>query len=245
MVPMLFVTSWDDGHPDDLRIADMLERHGFRGTFFVPGRNAEGRAVLTLAERRQLHAGFEIGSHTLDHVYLPPLDAVQRRHQIVAGKDALEQQLGEPVAGFCYPGGHYDRHILREVASSGFRYARTIENFRIDAGTAPFAIPTSAQFYPHRRHVLAVNLIKRGQYSLRKAGAAKLMGSGDWQARMERFARLCAERDGVFHLWGHSWEISQFDLWAPLDRLLAAVAGLRPRVATVGEMAKDIRGSAT
>lgn len=240
---MLFVTSWDDGHPQDLRIADMLARYGFHGTFFVPGRNGEGRAVLDPAQRRQLHGGFEIGSHTLDHAYLPPLDAGQRRHQIVAGKDALEQQLGEPVAGFCYPGGRYDRPILREVASAGFRYARTIENFRIDAGTAPFEVPTSAQFYPHRRSVLAINLFKRGQYRLRAAGAATMMAPGDWENRLRRLARTCAERDGVFHIWGHSWEIAELDLWAALDRLLAAVAEMRPRVATVGELADGMRST--
>ena len=29
---------------------------------------------------------------------------------------------------------------------------------------------------------------------------------------------------GVFHLWGHSWEISQHNQWAALERVLAYVA---------------------
>jgi hypothetical protein len=29
-------TSWDDGHPSDLRVAELLIKHGLRGTFYVP-----------------------------------------------------------------------------------------------------------------------------------------------------------------------------------------------------------------
>jgi hypothetical protein len=38
-VSFAFLTaSWDDGHPLDFRIADMLERYGLTGTFYVPSR---------------------------------------------------------------------------------------------------------------------------------------------------------------------------------------------------------------
>ena len=32
---MLFTTSWDDGHPSDLHVADLLERYGMKGTFYL------------------------------------------------------------------------------------------------------------------------------------------------------------------------------------------------------------------
>ena len=71
---VLFTTSWDDGHPSDMKLAEVLHKHGIAGTFYVPGRvapggccNPDGFDVLAPAELRRLGAEFEIGSHTLDH----------------------------------------------------------------------------------------------------------------------------------------------------------------------------------
>ena len=32
----LVTTSWDDGHPLDIRLAEMLARYGVLGTFYIP-----------------------------------------------------------------------------------------------------------------------------------------------------------------------------------------------------------------
>jgi hypothetical protein len=40
------------------------------------------------------------------------------------------------------------------------------------------------------------------------------------------FLRALKER-GVFHLWGHSWEIEQQNQWRKLEELLAVIAGHR------------------
>src|SRR5262249_26496051 len=56
-------TSWDDGHPLDLRVADLLARHGLRGTFYVP-RTAEN-PTMTARQVRELSGTFEVGGHTL------------------------------------------------------------------------------------------------------------------------------------------------------------------------------------
>jgi hypothetical protein len=37
--PAYITTSWDDGHPSDLRLADLLHKHSLRGTFYVPPEN--------------------------------------------------------------------------------------------------------------------------------------------------------------------------------------------------------------
>src|SRR5688500_11915407 len=41
----IVTTSWDDGHPLDIRLAEMLARHGVAGTFYVPLRY-EGVPVM-------------------------------------------------------------------------------------------------------------------------------------------------------------------------------------------------------
>src|SRR5215212_7229599 len=100
-----FTFSIDDGHPSDLRMADLLDKHGLKATFYIPIRNREGPPVMNGAQLRQLADRFELGSHTYDHCYLKTVGIEQAHHQITAGKRALEDIIGKPVQGFCYPGG--------------------------------------------------------------------------------------------------------------------------------------------
>ena len=51
---LVVTTSWDDGYPADLRVAELLAKHGVAGTFYVPNRNLEGRPVLSEQEIRRI-----------------------------------------------------------------------------------------------------------------------------------------------------------------------------------------------
>ncbi len=53
------------------------------------------------------------------------------------------------------------------------------------------------------------------------------------------------QRGGIFHLWGHSWEIEEHGLWATLDELLRMLASRRGFVyATNGEVLGLLNGQA-
>ncbi len=224
----LFTTSWDDGHPLDARVAELLSAHGFRGTFYMPLSNREGLPVMTSGEMRRLGQGFEIGSHTIDHCYLQTVDGAEARRQIEGGKTRLEQILGQRVSGFCYPGGRYTLEHRQMVVDAGFDYARTVVNFHRMLPADPFCMPTTIQFYPHERSVFVKNLLKQGEWRRRS--------SLFWVAvtNQELMPRLCAlldrvcARGGVFHLWGHSWELERFDGWRQLDSFLRYAAGRIP-----------------
>ena len=168
---MRFTTSWDDGHPLDLKLADLLDRHGLPGTFYVPLRNREGLPVMEAGALRQLDGRFEIGSHTLDHHYADRGDAGTWARQVIDGKAALEQALGHAVAGFCYPGGRADAAARQVVRGAGFAYARSIVNLHLDAGDDRFRLPTTAQFFPHPRGVLLRNWLRGGQVATRARAA--------------------------------------------------------------------------
>jgi len=66
--------SVDDGHPLDIRTAELFTRYGIAATFYVPARNPE-RRVLTPPQLREIAQHFEVGSHTLNHL---PLTTVTR-----------------------------------------------------------------------------------------------------------------------------------------------------------------------
>jgi peptidoglycan/xylan/chitin deacetylase (PgdA/CDA1 family) len=236
---VLFVTSWDDGHPLDERIAELLTCFGLKGTFFVPDHNQESRPILTVERLRNLDQQFEIGSHTLDHVYLTGLSATNLHHQVAGGKSALEQIVGHRVDGFCYPGGKLNAQVRRVVKGAGFKYARTIENLRLDSGRDLYAIPTTLQFYPHPRFVLFGNFLRHGR-PLQKIATLLLATSGsDYWASLSRLLQSLAPTDCVVHIWGHSWEIEEHGLWSHLKHFLALVAETKPHACTISDLLNE------
>src|SRR4051812_38022378 len=96
----LFTTSWDDGHPLDLRVAELLTRHGFQGTFYVPLSNREGLPVMSAGDLKNLNQSFEIAGHTLDHSYLDRVSLTEAERQIKEGKEQLQTVLGNQIDGF-------------------------------------------------------------------------------------------------------------------------------------------------
>jgi peptidoglycan/xylan/chitin deacetylase (PgdA/CDA1 family) len=234
--------SVDDGHPLDLRVADLLDRHGLQATFYVPVVNDEGPPVMTAAQVRQLAQRFEIGSHTRSHRFLTTLDDAPARSQVVDGKHALEEWLGAPVQGFCYPGGRYWRRHVAMVRAAGFAYARTTQNLRLDAGSHPYRMPTTLQFYPHPRSVLARNLLSQGDPLTRLPGFMTAMSCRDWLERSYRLLAVAAARSGVFHLWLHTLDLERLGLWTALDCFLARAAERVPPASclTNGRLAGDL-----
>lgn len=224
---LAFTTSWDDGHPLDLRLADLLAVHGIRGTFYVPRRNIEGREVMSTAQLRQLATGFEIGGHTLDHVRLDRIHVDSARAQIADGKARTEDELGAAIHGFCYPGGAHNPHVRTLVRAAGFRYARTTENLHGAAPTDPFRVPTTLQLFPHARVTYCKNFVRGHTWSRARLFRIAL-GSSSLDRLLAELLASIDEHAGVFHLWGHSWEIEERQLWTALDRFLARVAACVP-----------------
>jgi peptidoglycan/xylan/chitin deacetylase (PgdA/CDA1 family) len=74
--------------------------------------------MLTTEQLQQLHAaGMEIGGHTALHPILAKLDSDAVRKEIAAGKDFLENTLGNRVRLFAYPNGKPGVDYLPEQAA--------------------------------------------------------------------------------------------------------------------------------
>jgi peptidoglycan/xylan/chitin deacetylase (PgdA/CDA1 family) len=224
MNAMTFSLSVDDGHPLDLRIADMLQRHGLRATFYVPIHNSEGAPVMTSSQAHELARHFDVGSHTLDHRYLTTLNDAAAWRQITEGKTELEQRIGRQVSGFCYPGGKYLARHQHMVSRAGFRYARTTRNLYPCAGHQPWVVPTSLQFYPHGRSVLIRNFFSQGSYTTRWPAFRAIVMEENWLMRLYRLFDHLEQHGSVFHLWCHAADVEHLQLWKALDHFLGFVA---------------------
>ncbi len=224
MSKAIFSMSVDDGHPLDMHMAELLLRHELQATFYVPGNNCEGPPVLQRAALRELSSHFEIGSHTRNHRYLHQLAMHDALDEIHDGKKILEDQLGQEVTGFCYPGGSYQALHCKMVRAAGFHYARTIQNLRLDAGSDPYRLPTTVQFYPHSRMVMLKNFISQKNWHSRRELLAVLLPEQNWLERLYLMFDYTCRRGGIFHLWCHSLDIDRLGLWKILDEFLNLVA---------------------
>ena len=221
----MILTSWDDGHPLDLRIGEMLTKHGLAGTFFVPIQNREGKPVMSGAEMRELDRAHEVASHTRTHRYLLDCTKSEAREEIETGKQLLEDILSHGVDGFCYPGGKFNQDISEMVRNAGYSYARTVENLRLELGKNLWEIPTTLQFYPHHTGTLIKNAAKHWAFSKPALILPRLWHS-DFLAYARSLAEHCVDSNAVFHLWGHSWEIDEHNLWAELESFFSFLGSL-------------------
>ncbi len=225
-IPRIVTTSWDDGDPADLKVADLLRSRDVRGTFYVPMTGYRGRTILKPAGLRSLVSeGFEIGAHTLSHRTLSNLFPAEIDREVRGSKETLEDMLSCDIDMFCYPRGRYNRQVLHSVRASGFRGARTTRMLAIESNFAPFEMPTSLQVYPHSGWTYVRNIVKS-----RKAGRLldylnQFRGARSWVELGKILFDSVLKDGGVWHLYGHSWEIEELGLWAELAELLDYVRG--------------------
>ncbi|MGK4580468.1 polysaccharide deacetylase family protein [Kitasatospora sp. HPMI-4] len=142
--------TFDDGYADFARHAvPVLRAHGFTATAYVVpdllgtenGWDAMGprKQLLTAGQVAELAAaGWEIGSHGLGHRALPGLPSDALAEQTRGSRRTLEDLVGGPVTGFCYPYGAVDLPAALAVRDAGYDYACAIQHGEL---TGRFALP--------------------------------------------------------------------------------------------------------
>jgi peptidoglycan/xylan/chitin deacetylase (PgdA/CDA1 family) len=217
------VTSWDDGHILDLKLAEMLEKYGVKGTFFVPSRD---RGVIEKQgldddSLRYLSEIGEVGSHTVSHPNLVNLDSEKAFEEIMRSKHELEAIVGKRIVGFCYPRSRYDERIKNLVVQAGYEYARVVDDFSFSIiSSGEFEVKTTLE--AHRRSLISRDTAKRVASDFRIA--KYLRDFGKWDLLAIRVFDHCWKNGNVFHLWGHSWDIEKSRDWGRLDRVLDYVS---------------------
>jgi peptidoglycan/xylan/chitin deacetylase (PgdA/CDA1 family) len=231
--PALFTTSWDDGHPFDLRIADLLQEHQVQGTFYIPRKS--DKSTLPVEMVRRLSEAFEIGAHTLNHVDLLSVSGSRRANEIVGSKKWVEDVTGRECKMFCPPKGRFDQAVADIAHAAGFLGIRTVELMSLNAPlrrSGIFIEPTSLQVYNHSSVDYMRNSVKRHAWKNIPNYWSHRYGKTLVEAAESMFCDV-ETSGGCFHLWGHSWEIEQHALWKDLNRILAINRSLGCPIRTV------------
>lgn len=218
---MLFTTSWDDGHPHDFRVADLLEKYGMTGTFYVC-RDGQVGAKLTDNQIRSLASRHEVGAHTLTHPSLRKISPALQREEIQGSKQWLESVTGQECRMFAYPYGHYDETAVAAVRDAGFRGARTTQDLIWNTDQFHLSPTIQVHHFPFRPLLnrRCIQPIQTHWKHLR-AMHVPLIALRNWTAMTKAVFRYAVHtRQPWFHLWGHSWSLEQFGLWKQFEDML-------------------------
>jgi peptidoglycan/xylan/chitin deacetylase (PgdA/CDA1 family) len=223
---VVVTTSWDDDAVSGMRVAELLGEKGMRGTFYVPTGELDRGSRFTAANLRTLSAnGFEVGAHTISHRVLTELNAAELANEVGGCKPVLEQMLGREVVMFCYPRGRFNAEVLHEVRRAGYGGGRTTRMLCSDAVFPPFEMPTTVQAYPHTRSNYLRNMARLGGVSALVQSAADMVSFESWIQLGKKLFDQALRDGGVWHLYGHAWELEKLNLWAQLEEVLNYVSG--------------------
>jgi D-inositol-3-phosphate glycosyltransferase len=212
-------TSWDDGHKLDTRLAALLKKYGIKGTFYICPQDREFKReeLLGVQEMLAVSKDFEIGGHTITHPHLTAVPIAQADAEIAQSKAYLEELLQREITAFCYPYGDYNDAVKDLVQKHGYRLARTTKRYAFALSQDLFALPTAFHTYSHYSDLHKI-------LSFAKFSPATVKKFWDWEnLAIALFEHTC-QTGGVFHLWGHSWEIEKNNGWQKLENVFAHIA---------------------
>jgi hypothetical protein len=219
----IVTTSWDDGDHADLKIAELLKSRGIRGTFYIPIKHRE--RPLGYSDLRALALeGFEIGAHGYSHRHLWRLQPEELSQEVRPCKAILEDVLGREVEMFCCPCGRYDTNVVRALQDAGYRGARTVRMLATSPTFSPFEMPTTLQVFPHVRFTYLKNVARARSFESLQSCLVQMSRLGSWLELGKKLFDTVLENGGIWHLYGHSWEIESLGLWDDLCEILDYVS---------------------
>jgi hypothetical protein len=123
---------------------------------------------------------------------------------------------------FCPPAGRFSKLHVGMAQRAGFVGLRSVELVSLALPRSAGGIwimPTSVQAYEHGSPGYLRNFAKRAAignlwWYVRQGWGA------NWPRLASRLLERLARAGGVFHLWGHSWELERGAQWQRLDEVL-------------------------
>ena len=190
--------SYDDGYMEDVKLIDIFNRYGIKGTFNLNSgmfdQTYRGHKRVPKEQIAELYQGHEVATHGYTHPTMARCPLVKVAADILEDRKKLERLTGSLVRGHAYPNGSYNQEIKELLAKLGIAYARVI-NPHPD-GTAGYALPTDPMEWQPTCHHNAPDLMKKGKWLV--------------DNRSSSYLRL-------MYVWGHSYEFSEDDNWQVIE----------------------------
>ena len=199
--------SFDDGVTQDIRLIEILNKYGLKGTFNINSGflgtfsclECNGKEVrhdkISVDKIKQVYAGHEVAVHTIVHPNLTTLSKETVIYQVEEDRKALSRLCGYDVVGMAYPcGGVNNDDRVAEIIKNytGVKYARTItstNNFDLQDNYFRFNPSTS-------------------------------YADKDFEKMVDNFLALETDKPQLFYIWGHSYEMdAECISWENFERI--------------------------
>ena len=207
--------SFDDGVTQDIRLIEIMNKYGLRGTFNLNSALLGTNRDLKCNDRvvshnkvypkdvKHIYEGHEVAVHTLSHPKLIEIDDDDTVvYQVEKDRLALSELCGYEVIGMAYPcgGENNDDRVARIIKeNTGVKYSRTITpsfNFDIQENLYRFN-PTIHFTRENELFELA-----------------------------ERFLSLESDAKQIFYIWGHSYELdAECISWERFEEFCKLISG--------------------
>ena len=196
--------SYDDGKLEDIRLLEIFNKYGIRGTFNLNyGLMCQDQTGLPhprIPKERiaELYQGHEVATHAFTHPTIARCPLISMADEILEDRKGLEKLTGGLVRGHAYPNGSYSEEIKQIFHSLGIAYARIAE-CRPD-----FALPSDPmEWYPTCHHN-DPNLME--------------MAKGFAEFKKKQYLKL-------MYVYGHSYEFADDDNWNVIEEFCAYMGG--------------------
>jgi peptidoglycan/xylan/chitin deacetylase (PgdA/CDA1 family) len=115
--------TFDDTRLDQYTTAlPELNKHGFKGVFFIMTVSLDRPGYMTKQEVKQLSdEGHVIGSHTWDHHSVKQYTGNDWTIQIDKPSKQLQEITGKPIEYFAYPFGLWNKEAIANLKHHGFK----------------------------------------------------------------------------------------------------------------------------
>lgn len=136
------VITLDDGYEDNYTNAyPILKKYNIPSIIFALPGHCGLDGYLTKYQIKELSDnGIDIGSHTMNDVWLPSRSDKEVAGELTDSKNALEEITGNKIDFFCYPLGGFDGRIRAAVMKAGYKGACATNPGRFSANNDIYAL---------------------------------------------------------------------------------------------------------
>lgn len=195
--------SYDDGSEADIRLIEIMSKHGLKGTFNINSRMFDSDPNHYEAIRKAyIESGNEVACHGVTHPFLDRLSTPEMIHEVLDDRERLEKEFDTIIQGMAYPFGTYNKDVLDVLKQCGIYYSRTV------ISTGRFDFPQNwLEWHPTCHH--------------------------NDQRLFELTEQIVNHKEDteplLFYVWGHSYEFDRNDNWDRMEKF-AEMIGNRDNI---------------
>ena len=205
--------SFDDGVTQDIRLIEMFNKYGLKGTFNLNSGflglegtlDRNGRTVRhdKIAEDKikEVYKGHEVAVHTLTHPNLTSLEKDEVIRQVECDRVRLSEICGYEVVGMAYPcGGVNNDDRVAEIIkdNTGVQFARGLDS--------TYSFDLQENLYRFKPTVYYIE---------------------DCLDRVvDEFLALESDKPALLYIWGHSYEMdAEYITWEKFESVCKRLSG--------------------